>query len=73
MMGDRLGDGETVVSGLFVPPVFILYYNAKAISGLLVTRKLRYYSNLTQESAIIRYQDLVLSASSGIARLFVRQ
>ncbi len=45
--GDRLGDGETGVSGLFVPLVFILYCNAKAIAGLLVTRKLLFYSNLT--------------------------
>ena len=36
-MGDRLGDGETGVSGLFVPLDFIiLYYNVKAIAGLLV-------------------------------------
>jgi hypothetical protein len=39
-MGDRLGDGETGVSGLFVPLFFILYCNAKAIAGLQVTRKL---------------------------------
>jgi hypothetical protein len=38
-MGDRLGDGETGVSGFCVPLVFILYCNAKAIAGLLVIRK----------------------------------
>jgi hypothetical protein len=38
-MGDRLGEGETGVSGLFVPHVFILYCNAKAIAGWLVIRK----------------------------------
>ena len=40
-MGDRLGDGETGVSGLVVPLDFlILYYNVKAIAGLLVIREL---------------------------------
>ena len=40
-MGDRLGDGETGVSGLVVPlDFFILYYNVKAIAGLLVIREL---------------------------------
>jgi len=38
-MGGRLGDGETGVSGLFVPHVFILYCNAKAIAGLLAIGK----------------------------------
>jgi hypothetical protein len=38
-MGDRLGDGETGVSGFCVPLVFILYYDAKAIAVLLVIRK----------------------------------
>ena len=52
-MGDRVGDGETAVSGFCVPLIFILYYNTKAISGLLVTRKLLFYSNITQESVIV--------------------
>jgi hypothetical protein len=38
-MGDRLGDGETGVSGFCVPLVFILYCNAKSIAGLLVMTK----------------------------------
>jgi hypothetical protein len=38
-MGDRLGDGETGVSGFCVPLIFILYYDAKAIAVLLVIRK----------------------------------
>jgi hypothetical protein len=38
-MGDRLGDGETGVSGFCVPLVFILYCITKAIAGLLVIRK----------------------------------
>jgi hypothetical protein len=42
-MGDRLGDGETGVSGLFVPLVFVLYYNAKAIAGLLVIAIFSYF------------------------------
>jgi hypothetical protein len=42
-MGDRLGDGETCVSGLFVPLIFILYYNAKAIAGLLVIALFSYF------------------------------
>jgi hypothetical protein len=47
-MGDRLGDGETGVSGAFVPLVFILYCNAKAIAGLSVIRKFKlFYSNFT--------------------------
>ncbi len=45
-MGDRLGDGETDVSGLIVPLVFILYCNAKAIAGLLATRKLLFIVTL---------------------------
>jgi hypothetical protein len=44
MMGDRLGDGETGVSDFVVPlDFFILYCNAKAIAGLLVTRKFSYF------------------------------
>jgi hypothetical protein len=38
-MGDRLGDGETGVSGFCGPLVFILCCNAKAIAGLLIMRK----------------------------------
>ena len=48
-MGDRLGDGETGVSSLVVPlGFFILYYNVKAIAGLLVIRELLVFcSNFT--------------------------
>jgi hypothetical protein len=43
-MGDTLGDGGTCVSGLFVPLIFILYYNAKSIADLLVIALFSYFT-----------------------------
>jgi hypothetical protein len=75
-MGDRLGDGETGVSGLFVPLIFILYYNAKAIAGLLVIALFSYFT-------VTLLRNLRLSNTSprtcfhqphrGISAEFVRQ
>ncbi len=73
MIGDRLGDGETAVSGLYVPLILILYCIAKAIAGLLVTRKLGYFIVTLRICDCQISQDLVLSASLGIVRLFVGQ
>jgi hypothetical protein len=39
-MGDRLGDGETGVSGFCVPLVFILYYDAKSHSCFVDNKKI---------------------------------
>ncbi len=72
-MGDRLGDGETDVSGLFVPLAFILYCNAKAIAGLLVTRKhIAIFSNFRN----LRLSNILLrtyfrQSHRGIAQVFV--
>jgi hypothetical protein len=74
-MGDRLGDGETGVSDFVVPlDFFILYCNAKAIAGMLVTRKLSYFivtllKNLRLSNIPPRID--FHQPYRGIARLFV--